>query len=70
MHPIITFNTFLIWSRWYIWRSKFTSKKLDLSSYSDYLIKEITYLNSIIKEKKISNKIKTVWDPVFKILEL
>ena len=64
------FNTFLTWSRWFIWSNKFSSKRLDFISYSDFLSNEIINLNLTMKKRSINSKIKTVWEPVFKILEL
>ena len=51
-----TFNTILMLSRYFIWKNKFTTKKLDEINYINYIKDqlELIYNCKIVKEKQVA----------------
>ena len=63
-------NTVLLLSREFIWVQKFTSKKLDIVLYINFMKRELTLLSEIVQTKNETNEFSKCWPPILDFFEV
>ena len=63
-------NTVLLLSREFIWVQKFTSKKLDIIMYINFMKQELTQLFEIVQIKNKTNEFLKCWLPILDFFEV
>ena len=63
-------NTVLLLSREFIWVQKFTSKKLDIITYINFMKQELTQLYEIVQIKNKTNEFLKCWLPILDFFEV
>ena len=63
-------NTILLWSRYFIWREKFTLKMLTENSFLGYIKDQIIQLLEIFSVQRVPKKQFKLWIPVFEYFDI
>ena len=68
--PDSVVNTVLIWGRSFIWKEKFTQKKLSEACFLSHVNSEIGQLKEIVKSSKIPAELISAWVPVLRYFNI